>query len=174
MSGLESEQLSKQFTWDDADECQILNTVPRFPKEDLRELLTASINFCDGLFLFLPVAPKTTVFFAVIFIGHIVLSFALCCQRSGFVVGIRGVVYSHAYQFTMMAVGQIVVISIGLSKLDKVSDLWHQNWQWGRIQVSSKCFSDSPFCHVAVIFNNYPYVQGQMFFLLLFAARYQL
>ena len=51
--------------------------------------------------------------------------------------GIKAVVYTDAFQCFMMVLGQIIVIAVGISKLDSRSDVWDKCWDWERIQVSS-------------------------------------
>lgn len=49
--------------------------------------------------------------------------------------GIKAAVYTDAFQCLMLVLGQVIVIAIGSSKLDSPSDVWHNSWDWKRVQV---------------------------------------
>ena len=50
-------------------------------------------------------------------------------------IGIKGVVYVDAFQCTIIIVGQLVVLGVGISKIGSASDVWDISWEWNRIQV---------------------------------------
>ena len=72
------------------------------------------------------------------------------CFYSGVVVfvGIKAVVYADAFQCFMMVAGQLVVIGVGIAKLDTLADVWDLSWKWDRIQVVYP---------ITLGWGNYPY-----------------